>query len=113
MLQHHRRVVTCVALDISLTHSSYLSQVYFALLLYSFCSHLRLNTYRALPLTNLPASASAPNTPHTGSSSRRASKMAMLPKNADGGVADEEFNWDSEDDDSTRGRTGPRGDSAV
>lgn len=94
-------------------------QVYFALLLYSFCSHLRLNTYRALPLTNLPSSVSAsvPNTPHTGASasSRRGSKMAMIPKNDETGEAEEEFNWDSEDDDSTRGRStgGRTGEQAV
>lgn len=86
------------------------AQVYFILLLYSFASHLRLNTYRALPLTT-----ATPNTPTFPSSSanggfRRGTKVATGSGEGD----EEQFAWDSDDETSGERRTStPRGEQIV
>ncbi|KAL7413676.1 Inositolphosphorylceramide synthase subunit Kei1-domain-containing protein [Mrakia frigida] len=79
-------------------------KVYFILLLYSFVSHLRQNTYRALPLTTATPSPSTPPTSARRSTKNASSSSKEKETETEG---EEHFNWDS--DEETRAEGGAEG----
>jgi len=115
---------TFVSLTSSL-FSSHTSQVYFILLLYSFVSHLRQNSYRALPLTTAsPNTPSASSAPKTNSRRGGSNKIASGSNNKEETEGEEQFNWDSDEEGESRAGNGagganggaggrPRGDNIV
>jgi hypothetical protein len=73
-------------------------QIYFSLILYSFASHLRQNSYRALPLSTTPASSGAAISQPVYSSvpSRTPSRAGTSSARKEEEEGEEIFDWDRE-----------------
>lgn len=91
-------VATDPTLHLSPPRSLRRSQIYFSLILYSFASHLRQNSYRALPLSTTPTSSGAAISQPVYSSvpSRTPSRAGTSSARKEEEEGEEVFDWDRE-----------------